>query len=291
MGRKKKEMEAPTMEVEVKKNKWWKRLINAFEVIFLVLMIGMCIVVFMAGNGRVPYIFGYRVLQVISDSMTPTINDETCIIIQKVEPEEIQIGDIITFVSEAADIRGYLNTHRVHDIVTDEATGKVQFITKGDAYAAPDLLPVDIEQVQGRYVGELPFGEILFKGIRFLADKNNYFLIVMLPLFLCFLSYFKQFWDVITGKKKAKDDKHVEDILEELEEEEAYRRKQESKEIKREIKKAAKSGDEETLAALARREAAMKAETAGGKKGTDTGSSVTNGAGSGINKDISKFYD
>ena len=289
MGRKK-EKAAPGIESGVKeKSKIGKKILAALEILFLVVMIGMCALVFMAGNGRVPYIFGYRVLQVISDSMVPTINDETCIIIKKVEMEEIQIGDIITFVSEAADIRGYLNTHRVHDIVVDESTGETLFITKGDAYAMPDLLPVQFEQVAGEYVGEFPFGEALFKGIRFLADKNNYFLIVMLPLFFCFLSYFKQFWDVITGKKKAKEDKHVEEILEELEEEEAYRRKQEAKEIKREIKKAAKSGDEEMLALLAKREASVAENAKGRTGGADNAGSNSNG--NSLNKDISKFYD
>jgi len=166
-----------------------KRLVNVLEVLFLVVMILLCGVVFMAGNGKIPYIFGYRVLQVISDSMKPTIEDETCIVIKKVEPEDIKEGDIITFVSEAADIKGYLNTHRVHEIITDEETGKVQYITKGDAYDQPDVYPVEFDQVAGEYVGELPFGKLLFKGIRFLADRNNYFIVVIAPLFVCFMSY------------------------------------------------------------------------------------------------------
>lgn len=287
MGRKKKENAVYGTETATKgKSKIGKKILAAVEIIFLVIMIGMCALVFMAGNGKVPYIFGYRVLQVISDSMTPTISDETCIIIKKVDMEDIKIGDIITFVSEAADIRGYLNTHRVHDIVTDEATGETLFITKGDAYAQPDLLPVQYEQVAGRYVGELPFGEVLFKGIRFLADRNNYFLIVMLPLFFCFMSYAKQFFDVLTGRKKPKEDKHVEEIMEELEEEEAYRRKQEAKEIKKEMKKAVKNGDEELLASLAERESEMKSGN-----GTTASGSAAGTNGSTLNKDISKFYD
>ena len=76
-----------------------KKLINAIEILFIVVMIVLCGMVFMAGNGKVPYIFGYRVLQVISDSMTPTINDETCIVIRKVDEDDIKVGDIITFVS------------------------------------------------------------------------------------------------------------------------------------------------------------------------------------------------
>ncbi len=183
-----------------------KRLANILEVLVLVVMILLCGVVFMAGNGKVPYIFGYRVLQVISDSMKPTIEDETCIVIKKVDQEDIEVGDIITFVSEAADIKGYLNTHRVYDITTDEETGDTLYITKGDAYAQPDVYPVEYEQIAGEYVGELPFGKLLYKGIRFLADRNNYFIVVILPLFFCFMSYAKQLFNAVFKKEKDESD-------------------------------------------------------------------------------------
>ena len=188
-----------------------KKLINAIEILFIVVMIVLCGMVFMAGNGKVPYIFGYRVLQVISDSMTPTINDETCIVIRKVDEDDIKVGDIITFVSEAADIKGYLNTHRVHEIKTDDATGEKIFITKGDAYELPDSKPVSYDQVAGRYVGKLPFGVQLFKAIRFLADRNNYFIIVILPLFFCFASYAKDLYNAIFKRESSKKDNDSEE--------------------------------------------------------------------------------
>ena len=186
-----------------------KRLVRVLEVLFLVFMIGLCGVVFMAGNGKVPYIFGYRILQVISNSMSPTIETETCIVIRKVDAEDIAVGDIITFTSEAPEIRGYLNTHRVHDITEDSETGETLYITKGDAYDQPDSYPVAYEQIAGRFVGELPFGRALFKGIRFLADRNNYFIIVILPLFFCFASYAKDLMNAIS--KKDKDESEKED--------------------------------------------------------------------------------
>ena len=170
-----------------------KRLANIFEIVLLVIMLCMCGMILMAGQGNVPYIFGYRVMQVISDSMRPTIAAETCIVIEKVEEfEDIRVGDVITFVSEDPRIEGYHNTHRVNDIITDAETGEVLLQTKGDAYETPDAHLVSFDQVTGRYVGELPFGKYLYKGIQILADRVNYFIIVIAPLFLCFLSYFKQ---------------------------------------------------------------------------------------------------
>lgn len=170
-----------------------KRLADILEIVLLVIMLGMCAVVLMAGQGNVPYIFGYRVMQVISDSMRPTISAETCIVIEKVDDiSGIKIGDVITFISEDPRIEGYYNTHRVNDIITDAETGEILFQTKGDAYETPDAQLVSFDQIAGRYEGELPFGKYLYKGIIFLTDRVNYFIVVIAPLFICFMSYLKQ---------------------------------------------------------------------------------------------------
>lgn len=179
-----------------------KRLANILEIVFLLGMLFLCGMIVMAGKGKAPYIFGYRVLQVISDSMKPTIPDRTCIMIKKADQEEIKCGDIITFVSEESEIRGFLNTHRVYDIVEDSETGEQLYLTKGDAHSEPDDLPVRYEQIAGKYVCELPFGKWIYKGIRLLADQTNYFIIVILPLLFCCLSYFRQLVKAIFGKEK-----------------------------------------------------------------------------------------
>lgn len=183
-----------------------KRVAKVLEVLFLVMMILVCIVIFMAGNGNVPYIFGYRVLQVMTDSMSPTISDQTCIVIRKVEQEEIEVGDIITFTSQAPDIKGYLNTHRVYDIVEDSVSGETLYITMGDAVTEPDAYPVRYEDIAGEYVRELPFGRQLYRMIHFLSDQVNYFVVVMLPLFICFMSYLRQLFKVLFSKEKDADE-------------------------------------------------------------------------------------
>ena len=194
-----------------------KRLADILEIVLLVIMIGLCIVVLMAGSGRVPYVFGYRVLQVVSDSMKPTISDETCIVIRKVKDiNDIKVGDIVTFMSEDPTIEGFYNTHRVHDIVTDAETGEILLQTKGDKYEEPDALLVSYDQIAGRYVGELPYGEYLYRGILFLMDRVNYFIIVIAPLFLCLMSYIKQLIMAIFGKSED-DDEEDEDEEDKIE--------------------------------------------------------------------------
>lgn len=191
-----------------------KRFAIILEGLFLVLMLLMCVMIFMAGQGKVPYIFGYRVLQVVTDSMEPTIKGETCIIIEEVAQEDIEVGDIITFVSEDPRLRGFLNTHRVHEITADAETGEILYETIGDASSEPDPYLVQYEQVVGKYVRELPYGDLLYRGIRFMSDQVNYFVIVILPLFLCCMSYVRQLFKALFSKEEdyEEDELNIADL-------------------------------------------------------------------------------
>jgi len=183
-----------------------KRVIKVIDGLFLLLMISLCIVVLMAGNGKVPYLFGYRILQVVSDSMSPTISGNTCIVIKRVDRQDIQVGDIITFTSEDPRIEGFLNTHRVVNIIEDAESEEVLYITKGDASDEEDAYPVSYDQVAGKYVKELPFGQYIFRAIHFIHDPVNYFIVVMVPLFLCLMSYVKQLFGALFSKEKNADE-------------------------------------------------------------------------------------
>lgn len=183
-----------------------KRLARFLEILFLLMMLGLCGVVISAGTGRVPYIFGYRILKVVSGSMQPAISDRTCILIRRAEQGEIRVGDIITFVSDDPAIQGFLNTHRVYEIETDAVSGEIRYITKGDAMAEPDIWPVAYEDIQGIYVREMPFGREIFKIIAFLSNRTNYFVVVILPLLLCCLSYMKDLVFALLGKEEDEDE-------------------------------------------------------------------------------------
>ena len=108
---------------------------------------------------------------------------------------------------------------RVYEITEDAESGETLYITIGDASNKPDPYPVAYDQIVGRYVRELPYGEWLYRAIRFLADQVNYFIIVILPLLLCCLSYVRQFFKALFGKE---EEPVAEDIqIVDLEEEDA----------------------------------------------------------------------
>lgn len=93
---------------------------------------------------------GFDVYTVLSGSMEPTYHTGSVIYVKPCEPEEVQVGDPITFVLNEDLV---VATHRVIGI--DEVEGA--FYTKGDANAAEDASPVLYENLIGKPVFSIPY--------------------------------------------------------------------------------------------------------------------------------------
>lgn len=171
------------------------------DFLFVLLVVVMCVVIVAISRGYHPKIAGYQSLRVLTYSMSPAIEENSLIIIKEVPQEEIQVGDIITFVSEDPDLMGFYNTHRVNSIQVDEETGEKSYITKGDKNTYIDVYPVSYDQVAGKYCYSVPFGQIIGQAIAALTDQRVYFVFIMLPLMICFLSYMWQIITLLTAKE------------------------------------------------------------------------------------------
>ena len=83
----------------------------------------------------------------------------------------------------------------------DEETGEKSYITKGDKNTYIDVYPVSYDQVAGKYCYSVPFGQIIGQAIAALTDQRVYFVFIMLPLMICFLSYMWQIITLLTAKE------------------------------------------------------------------------------------------
>lgn len=175
------------------------------NVCFVAVVALLGLLVFASAGGNTPSLFGYRVLRVVSGSMEPLIQEDTCILIRETDTDGLEVGDIITFVSTDPAIYGYYNTHRIYDIYED-AAGERCFITKGDSNEYPDAYDVTADRVVGVFRGELPGGRLLGALISKLHERNVYFLVVILPLLLCLISYVWQLGSSLIGKKQDKEE-------------------------------------------------------------------------------------
>ena len=93
---------------------------------------------------------GLRPMCVLSGSMEPTYHTGSLIYVKPCAPEDVQVGDPITFVlNEDLDVV----THRVVSIDAENQ----HFYTKGDANDAPDGAPVYFKNLIGRPVFTIPY--------------------------------------------------------------------------------------------------------------------------------------
>lgn len=166
-----------------------KRVLSfAGNIIFVVVVLYLCYFIIQAAQNQSPDVFGYRMLRVMSDSMEPVFGSGDCIIVKELPFDEIKVGDIITFSSADPALLGSLNTHRIVDIAEDRITKETIFYTKGDNNSWVDDYTTCYEDIVGKYTYKLPFGKKFSSFLEKLSNREFYFVIVIIPVLLCFLS-------------------------------------------------------------------------------------------------------
>ena len=124
----------------------------------------------------VPSILGYKILQVMSGSMSGEFETEDTIIIRQIKNEsEIKIGDIITFKVD----ENTLVTHRVVEIVKNE--NDTEYVTKGDANNSVDTQKVKFKDIEGKYLFKTI---ILGKIIKIIQSPIGINFVLILPVLI-----------------------------------------------------------------------------------------------------------
>lgn len=176
-------------------------------------------------KGEVPSVFGYSVLNIVSGSMEPEIEEGTYILVKNEGPENIKKGQIICFYSEDPDIYGHPNTHRVVEepIVTESG---YEFVTRGDANGKDDEVTAKGDRIIGVYVKELGF---LSKLSESLGGNTMFIIIAVMMIGLTFMSFYGLMRDGRDGGKKT-DEEIAEEAVKEYIAAQAVREYLESKE-------------------------------------------------------------
>ena len=103
----------------------------------------------LTAGALLPKAFGYTPLVVVSGSMEPTLHAGDIAVTKKVTPDQVWLGDVVTYRSDPG-----LVTHR---IVGLDVTPQVAFYQmKGDANASRDPQPVSIDQIETRVLYRIP---------------------------------------------------------------------------------------------------------------------------------------
>ena len=95
-------------------------------------------------------IFGFRTYTVLTNSMEDTFKAGDIIVVRRVEnPDELEAGDIITFISQNPDSLDLIITHKIKEKAIID--GVPSFITYGTTTGDIDDKPVAYNYVLGEY--------------------------------------------------------------------------------------------------------------------------------------------
>ena len=150
---------------------------------------------------------------IISPSMVPSINVYDAIVIKREEPENLKVGDVITFLSSDTRYLGLTITHRIVGI-EKSTTGDIYFITKGDNNNTEDSSLVKGDDIYGKVILKIPkIGYIQL----LLTNAIGWVLIVVIPcLGVVIYDIIKIFKSIGNGKRLRKKMKVSNDNQEEF---------------------------------------------------------------------------
>jgi len=163
-----------------------------FDVLFyvIILLIVGGAVLFASSSDPTKSLFGFRPYVAKTASMTPTPQADGTIlrggfhvgdlvIVRITAPENIKVGDVITFNPDSSNPSVYL-THRVTQVLNNlNGDPGVYFVTKGDANPSEDP-PISGAMMVGKSVMIIPFAGTL---LQFLRDNFVLALIVVISAF------------------------------------------------------------------------------------------------------------
>jgi len=165
-----------------------------FAVIFLILVF-FVLMKFMGGNQT---LFGYNIYYVMTGSMEPRYSSGDILLGQAVDPDTLQVGDVVTYIGTTGDIKDKMITHEIIEIQVENGTRR--FITKGTANNLADP-PVEAWQIQSKILFKIP----LLGQIFALANtKWGFFGVFVLPMALLVAS------EVVSLVKLCKKDEKEE---------------------------------------------------------------------------------
>lgn len=161
------------------RNKKYKQVKNIIEytIIFLVIFANAFLIFQSVRNpSKTPSIAGKKAFVIISGSMIPEIQIGDVVIIN--DTNDVKINDVIAFRRDSTVI--------VHRIIKQmDVNGKVMYQTKGDNNNVADSELVEVETIEGKYIGKIPYiGKFL------MLLYNNLTIVIVAVIFLLIIRYY-----------------------------------------------------------------------------------------------------
>ena len=185
-----------------KKHSKGKRILNTAGIIVVVIVVILTLL--LAGTR----LFGIYPYTVLSGSMEPVYHTGSLIYVKKVDPFQLQSGDVITFMLD----EDTLATHRIVEVVPDENDPTViRFMTKGDANTVVDGSLVHYKNVVGTPIFSIP-GLGYFAN--FVQNPPGLYIAIAFCAFLVLLAFLPDLFDEDKKKKVSAENQGKETDIE-----------------------------------------------------------------------------
>lgn len=120
----------------------------------------------------------YNAYVVLTGSMLPEIQVKDVVVTKKVEGKDLEVGDIITFLSSDKRISNIIVTHRILNKYYDASTEKYTYQTKGDNNNTPDFTLAEDSNVIGKVIFKIPkLGYVQ----ELLASRGGLIIVILIP--------------------------------------------------------------------------------------------------------------
>ena len=140
-------------------------------------------------------LFGFYII--VSPSMVPTIQINDGIIIKRLDHDNYDIGDIITFSSNDSNYEGLTVTHRVVKKKNVKMNNSM-YTTKGDNNPVIDPSLVDTDSIYGKVLVKIPkIGYVR----TFFSKPINYFFSLLIPIIIMIVYEFYRIRQMIKEKE------------------------------------------------------------------------------------------
>lgn len=170
------------------KNKLKNIIFTLLKILYFILITFICLIVGFVlyyiissqiNAGKENYKPKISIYTIVSPSMTPVINVYDVVVNSRIDkPEDIEVGDIITYISHAPTSEGMTITHRVVEIVKT-SDGTYQFKTQGDNNSVADSLYIPFKDVIGKEIIIIPYlGKIQF----LIANQKGWLFLLLIPV-------------------------------------------------------------------------------------------------------------
>ena len=187
---------------KIKENKFLNFLGNFLYTILLIFVVLVLIIVVLqrVSNNSLT-LGGFRIFNVLTGSMVPEYQVGDIILTKEIDPNEINVGDDITYMGAEADFMGKIVTHRVKEVKPQD-DGTKHFITKGIANDLPDP-EISQEQIQGKVLYKFILLSFISKMV---SNLYSMYFVVFIPIGIIIFINIRRIYLDLTGKDDDDED-------------------------------------------------------------------------------------